>query len=83
MSHRSEAPAPGANRLLTIEEAAEYLRLARPTLARWRCQGLGPAFVRLGSRIMYREADVAAFVERQRRERTDQRRSAAGRGAAA
>ena len=40
------------------------LVLGRPsTLAHWRCQGEGPAYVRLGSRIAYKGADLNAWIE--------------------
>ena len=45
--------------LLTPVEAATRLRLAKQTLARWRCEGSGPRFVRLsGNRIAYRACDL-------------------------
>ena len=33
------------------------------TLAHWRCQGRGPAFVKLGSRVAYRGADLNAWLD--------------------
>ena len=35
---------------------------ARQTLARWRCYGIGPPFVRIGGRIFYDSADLDAFI---------------------
>ena len=49
-------------RLFDPEEASDYLRLARQTLARWRCYGIGPPFVRIGGRIFYDPADLDAFI---------------------
>jgi hypothetical protein len=49
-------------RLLDPQETARYLRIAKQTLARWRCYGLGPRFVRLGGRIFYDAADLNAFI---------------------
>lgn len=51
--------------LLTIEEAAEYLRTPVPTLRYWRHRGEGPASFRMGRRVMYRRSDVEAWVEEQ------------------
>ena len=34
------------------------------TLAHWRCQGAGPAYCKLGSRIGYRGADLNAWIKR-------------------
>jgi Helix-turn-helix domain len=49
-------------RLFDPEEAADYLRVAKQTLARWRCYGLGPRFVRIGGRIFYDPADLDTFI---------------------
>ena len=57
------SPTRGApRRLFDPQEASDYLRMARQTLARWRCQGLGPRFVRIGGRIFYDVADLNAFI---------------------
>lgn len=45
--------APG-KALLTAEQAAEYLHVQTQTLANWRTEGRGPAFVRIGRLIRYR-----------------------------
>ena len=53
---------PGAE-LLTPDETAQRLRLAKQALARWRVEGKGPAFVRLdGNRIAYRADDIEAWL---------------------
>ncbi len=36
------------------------------TLARWRHEGRGPAFVKSGSRVLYKGADVLAWLEARR-----------------
>ncbi len=42
------------------------LVLGRPgTLAHWRSEGRGPAFIRLGSRIAYRGRDLNEWVDDQ------------------
>lgn len=55
-----------ATPLMTPEEAADYLRLKPQTLAKWRCHGKGPQFVRLGGSlggsISYRVEDLDAFI---------------------
>jgi len=38
----------------------------RDKLAQWRHKGVGPAFYRLGRKIIYRGADLNAWAERQR-----------------
>jgi excisionase family DNA binding protein len=49
-------------RLLTQREAAEYLRLSERTLERLRVTGDGPAFVKLGRRVLYRDHDLLEWV---------------------
>lgn len=50
-------------RLLTTEEAASCLGTTRRTLEAWRCEGAGPAFVKLRNRMVrYRPCDLEAFV---------------------
>ena len=39
---------------------------AEQTLARWRHEGRGPAFVKSGSRVLYRGAEVLAWLKRRR-----------------
>jgi predicted DNA-binding transcriptional regulator AlpA len=34
-------------------EAAQYLRVGRSTLAKWRMRGEGPPFHRCGARLVY------------------------------
>jgi excisionase family DNA binding protein len=50
-------------RLLTPLQAAEVLQLSPWTLAQWRHQGRGPAFVRLGRLVRYRQEDLTQYVE--------------------
>ena len=38
----------------------------RDKLAQWRPKGMGPAFYRLGRKIVYRGADLNAWAEAQR-----------------
>jgi predicted DNA-binding transcriptional regulator AlpA len=40
-------------RRLWAREAAEYLRVSRSTLAKWRMRGEGPPFHRFGKRLTY------------------------------
>lgn len=51
------------DRLLTTDEAAEYLRLRPRTLIKWRRTGTGPRYVASGSKLVcYRASDLAAYV---------------------
>lgn len=56
--------------LLRPEEAAKFLRLSASTLARWRCTGNGPRFIKLGGSILYRPEDLQAFIEQRVRKNT-------------
>ena len=33
------------------------------TLASWRCEGRGPAFIKIGSRVAYRGSDLNEWLE--------------------
>jgi excisionase family DNA binding protein len=48
--------------LLTQTETAELLRLSERTLERWRVQGGGPVFCKLGKRVLYRQADLEKWI---------------------
>jgi hypothetical protein len=64
--------------LLDTFQTAERTRLARATLAKLRVIGGGPPFVKLGSKVLYEETDVAAWIAAQgkRRSTSDQPRAA-------
>ena len=50
------------NSMLRPEAAAIYLGLATQTLARWRCEGNGPPFIRAGRAILYDPDDLSAWL---------------------
>ena len=53
---------PGCVVLLTPDETAMRLRVAKQTLAKWRMMGCGPRFVRVGgNRVAYPTAEVDAW----------------------
>ena len=58
--------------LLNQRQAAEYLCLSERTLERWRVSGDGPAFVKLGRRVAYRECDLIEWVAGRIRTSTSQ-----------
>jgi excisionase family DNA binding protein len=53
--------------LLTQQQLADELQVSLRTLERWRQEGTGPAFIRVGRSPRYRRSDVDAWLERQRR----------------
>ncbi len=52
-------------KLYSVKEAVEVLKLSAPTL--WRNVKAGELqVIRVGSRVLFSEADLQAFVERKR-----------------
>jgi len=49
--------------LLNTPEAAEFLGISASTMAQWRMLNKGPSFVKLGTRVMYRQIDLEAWLE--------------------
>ena len=59
------------DRLYFTNDAA-LLVLGRPsTLAHWRSEGRGPAYLKIGSRVAYRGADLNAWLDAQTVRPTD------------
>lgn len=50
------------DRYLDSNELAELLQMSFYTVSRWRTEGKGPAFIRLGNKVRYRKSDVDAFL---------------------
>ena len=48
--------------LLNTTEAAQRLRLNLQTLNRWRRQGTGPAYLRVGKKVMYQADQITAWL---------------------
>ncbi len=59
-----------SDQLLTTDLLAAELGMHPMTLARWRCDGEGPAFVKIGSAVRYRRSDVDAWLDAQTRTST-------------
>jgi predicted DNA-binding transcriptional regulator AlpA len=55
-------PARGSSDLLTTEQLAVSCGLAASTLRKWRCQGKGPKFKRIGRAIRYDRQEVNAYL---------------------
>jgi hypothetical protein len=61
----------GAQVFFTATEAAAFLRLSPVTLSRWRIQGYGPRWTKMGPRrVCYALADLTAFTDAQKRTST-------------
>lgn len=52
-----------ALRLLTTPDVADQLRVSVSSLTKWRMRGLGPAFVKLGSRVAYTQQALDDYVD--------------------
>ena len=50
-------------KLLTSAETAELLRIPVRTLYQWTRRGDGPQGRKFGVRVLYREAEVQAFID--------------------
>ena len=51
--------------LMTVSEAAQYCRLSKPTLDRYRVSGEGPRFAKFGQgkgAVRYRREDLDAWI---------------------
>lgn len=48
--------------VLNTIEAARYVRLAKPTLERFRLTGEGPPFAKLGGAVRYRRTDLDEWI---------------------
>lgn len=55
---------------MTTGEVASLLRLSDNTLRVARMKGTGPAFVKLGRRVVYRRTDVEAWLAARARRHT-------------
>ena len=53
--------------LLTEVETANLLRISLGSVRRWRQEGRGPVFRKLGRSVRYRPADLSDFVASARR----------------
>jgi len=67
MNSESENEPPAADFTLMRERAlAQRWNKSLRTLQRWRSEGYGPPYIRIGGTVHYRVGDVLAFEDRQR-----------------
>lgn len=55
---------------LRVRQAAEYTGLSKSTLDKLRCFGGGPTYLKLGRVVVYRQADLDAWLDERRRTST-------------
>jgi predicted DNA-binding transcriptional regulator AlpA len=53
-----------AEKLLTVAQVADWLGIKPNTLHQWRCKGVGPLSIKIGTLTRYQESDVADYLER-------------------
>ena len=58
---------PTPDQLLTQREASQFLQVNVRTLERWRVDGSGPRFVKLGRHVRYERAALTEHVKRNSR----------------
>lgn len=59
----SAEPALALPEVATRAEVSAFARISIPTLARWAAEGKGPKSGKAGSRVLYRRADVLAWLD--------------------
>ncbi|RIL08215.1 MAG: hypothetical protein DCC71_00230 [Proteobacteria bacterium] len=69
MALRKQRP---VSRLVTVRDASELLGVSMRTLQKWRLQGSGPRFVKLGHSVRYDVKDLEACIEGGRRRSTSE-----------
>ncbi len=52
--------------------AAELIGMSRRTLEKWRSEGTGPPFLKLGRRVLYSVADLEEWIQSRRRYSTSE-----------
>lgn len=52
------------DKLLTTTEVMEMFQVSKPTLHRWRMNGVVPS-IKLGGSFRYRESDIQKVIEKQ------------------
>ncbi len=55
------------------QQAAAHLGLSKSTLDKMRVEGRGPRYLKVGSRVFYRQSDLDAYLEAAVVETTDSR----------
>lgn len=63
---------PNSDILKSPEQAARQLGLGVSTLARWRLEGVGPRFLKLGRAVRYRQGDIETWLIGQTRQSTSE-----------
>lgn len=71
LKHQSFDPTPPGNELLTIEQAAEFLSLTKPTIYTMVSRGIIPSMKR-SKRLYFSREDLMNYIKRGRRETNEE-----------
>ena len=63
---------------LNQQQLADRWSVSEATLERWRTEGIGPIYLKLQGRVLYRVEDIEAFELDSLRKSTSERVSAGG-----
>jgi|TARA_R110001606_G_scaffold134520_1_gene271049 hypothetical protein len=72
-NRQKETGDDGWPELLSVVEAASFLRLKRSTLDHYRCEGRGPTYRKHGARVFYPKPGLIKWSERNAYASTSQR----------
>lgn len=66
MKRHTLLPLPEGSSLIPSSEVPKYLGIAEQTLARWRSEGIGPAYVKLSRRLVaYQTSELKEWMRSQ------------------
>ena len=79
MARATDHHSPSAEppEFVSAKQAARILDVHPNTLCKWRISGGGPPFVKVGSRVRYRTAEIAAWADEHTYRNTAQYRQSA------
>ncbi len=58
--------------LMSTVAAAKLLGLSASTLSKWRMNGTGPKYIKVGTRVLYERADITDWLAANKRMHTNQ-----------
>lgn len=65
---------PHGKRLRTTRQLSKEKEVGYSTLTKWRLTGVGPAYYKIGRKVLYDEAEYDAWIDSMRRTSTSQDR---------
>lgn len=77
MSNTNRIVPANESACLSAEQVAGRIGFSVKTLEGWRRNGGGPAFIKIGRNVRYRESDLTAWLARESFNNTAQARQAA------